>query len=398
MDKSVGVVGAGLVGLATGMALAERLGVAVTVLDKERSVAVHQSGRNSGVVHAGLYYRPGSLKARLCRQGAELLREYCLANDLAYLPCGKVVVATQDRELPALEEIGRRAEANGVPHVRRLGPAELSAREPHVRGIAALLSPETAVVDYRQIARRIAQDVEEWGGVVRLGAEVTAVTHRRRQVVVRAGEDELAFDHLVVCAGLHSGRFAGLVGASPGPAVVPFRGEYYELVPESEHLVNGLVYPVPDPRYPFLGVHFTTGVHGGVHVGPNAVPALALEGYRWRDVAPAELLSVLRWPGTRSLARAHWRMGVEELAASVSTSLYCRKARRFVPELRTQDLRRSASGVRAQALRADGTLEDDFAIDRCESVTIVRNAPSPAATSSLAIGRHLAGIVADRLG
>jgi L-2-hydroxyglutarate oxidase LhgO len=398
MTRRLGVVGAGLVGLGAAKALTERLGLPVTVLEKEHSVAVHQSGRNSGVVHAGLYYQPGSLKARLCRQGADLLRDYCAANDLPYLRCGKVVVATDESELPQLDEIGRRAHANGVPNVRRLDGRELSQREPHARGLAALFSPETAVVDYRAVARHLAHDVRDRGGDIRLGEEVTGIVRARNEVVVHAGGEEHAFDHLVVCAGLQSDRFAKMTGATASPAIVPFRGEYYELVPESEHLVRGLIYPVPDPRYPFLGVHFTIGVHGGVHVGPNAIPALSLEGYRWRDIDPRELSAMLRWPGSRSLARAHWRMGLEEMLASGSKALYHRKARRFVPDLRRSDLRRSPSGVRAQALHSDGRLEDDFALDLLDGVTLVRNAPSPAATSSLAIGRHLAGLVSERLG
>lgn len=398
MTKRVGVVGAGLVGLATAKAITERFGLPVTVIEKEHSVAVHQSGRNSGVVHAGLYYQPGSLKARLCRQGAESLREYCDVNDLAYSASGKVVVATSAAELPGLEEIGRRAAANKVPNVRRLDPSELSAVEPYVRGVAALYSPETAVVDYRQVARRMAQDVLEGGGDMRLGESVISVTESSHGVVVGTPVAEHRFDHLVTCAGLQSDRLAAMVGASPSPAIVPFRGEYYELVPQTEHLVKAMVYPVPDPRYPFLGVHFTRGVHGGVHVGPNAVPALALEGYRWRDVKVRELAATLRWPGSRALAREHWRMGVEEMSASVLKGLYYKKAQAYIPDLRKDDLRRSPSGVRAQALRQDGALEDDFALDLRPHVTLVRNAPSPAATSSLAIGQHLAGIVTERLG
>lgn len=397
MTKHVGVVGAGLVGLATAKAVTERLGVPVTLIEKEHSVAVHQSGRNSGVVHAGLYYQPGSLKARLCRRGSELLRAYCEAHELAYLPSGKVVVATHEHELAGLEEIGRRAHANGVPNVRRLDRPELAVVEPFVRGVAAIFSPETAVVDYRQVARQIARDVQERGGALHFGERVTGIRESADEVVVRASGREYTFDHLVVCAGLHSAELATVMGAGASPAIVPFRGEYYELALESEHLVRSMVYPVPDPRYPFLGVHFTKGVHGGVHVGPNAVPALALEGYRWRDVDARQLSATLRWPGSRVLARQHWRMGLDEMSASVIKGLYFSKARRYIPDLEKSALRRSPSGVRAQALRADGTLEDDFALDLRPTVTHVRNAPSPAATSSLAIGEYLAEIVVDRL-
>ncbi len=397
MSSSIGVVGAGLVGLATARALAET-GARVTVLDKERAVATHQSGRNSGVVHAGLYYQPGSLKARLCRQGVGLLRDYCQAHDIAYEAVGKVVVAATADEVPGLEDIGARATANGVPGLRRLGPRELAEREPSVRGVAALLSPETAITDYPAVARRLAEDVRDLGGEVHLGAEVVGIRRAGREVVVATREDELAFRHLVVCGGLQSDHLARLAGGPREPAIVPFRGEYYELVPGREHLVRGLVYPVPDPGYPFLGVHFTRRVHGGVDVGPNAVPALAREGYRWRDLDRRELWETLTWPGTRALARQHWRMGLDEITASFLKRRYVEKARRFVPELRASDLVRAPAGVRAQALRADGTLEDDFAIDFLERVTVVRNAPSPAATSSLAIGRHLAELLGGELG
>lgn len=396
MTKSFGVIGAGVIGLATARALGETLRAPVTVLEKEHSVAVHQSGRNSGVVHAGLYYQPGSLKARLCRQGVGLLRAYCDSHGLAYEALGKVVVATSAEEVPRLDVIAARAHANGVPGLRRLDPGQLAAVEPHVRGLAALYSPETAVVDFRQVAESLAADVHRNDGRVRLDQEVLDVAATPHSVVVRTAGEEHTFDHLVVCAGLQSDRFAGMLGAPADPAIVPFRGEYFELVPEREHLVRALIYPVPDPQYPFLGVHFTRGVHGGVHVGPNAVPASAREGYRWRDLNGRELAEVLRWPGARTLARRHWRMGAQEIAGSVFKEIYYRKARRFVPDLRKSDLRRTASGVRAQALRADGTLEDDFAVNLLDRVTLVRNAPSPAATSSLAIGQYLANLIADR--
>jgi L-2-hydroxyglutarate oxidase LhgO len=398
MVKRVVVVGAGLVGLATAKAIAEDLGLSVTVIDKEHSVAVHQSGRNSGVVHAGLYYQPGSLKAALCRRGAAALRTYCDAHGLPFRATGKLIVASSPEELPGLREIERRAAANGVLDVRWLESRELSKIEPYVRGIAALYSPASAVVDYRAVARQMADDVRARDGEIRLGEPVIDIQQTAGEVVVRTSVGEHRADHLVVCAGLQSDRLAAMAGAPRTPAIAPFRGEYYELVPESEHLVRSMIYPVPDPRYPFLGVHFTRGVDGTVHVGPNAVPALALEGYRWRDVDLRELAATVRWPGSRALARQHWRMGINEMTASLSKRLYYKKARRYIPDLRMTDLRRSPSGVRAQALRADGTLEDDFALDMMPLVTLVRNAPSPAATSSLPIGEHLSGLVAERLG
>ncbi|MFB4312589.1 L-2-hydroxyglutarate oxidase [Actinomadura sp. 21ATH] len=393
----IGVVGAGILGLAVARRLAElRPDAELTVLDKEDRPAAHQTGHNSGVAHAGLYYAPGSLKATLCRRGIALLKDYCADRGLPYEECGKVVVARNAAELAPLAEIERRATANGVPGLRRLDGAELREIEPHAAGIAALHSPETAIVDFTAVARAYAEDVAAAGGTVRLGAEVVRIGRRGDAVTVRTGDEELAFDRLVICAGLQSDRVARLAGDAPAPAIVPFRGEYYRLVPEREDLVRGLIYPVPDPRYPFLGVHFTRRVGGGVDVGPNAVLALAREGYRRRDVRPADLWETLRWPGFRHLARRHWRTGIKELYGSAVKRAFLAEARAFVPDLRAADMVPAPAGVRAQAVDADGSLVDDFRIGRLGPVTTVRNAPSPAATSSLAIAEHLAGkILAD---
>ncbi|MBB3083953.1 L-2-hydroxyglutarate oxidase [Geodermatophilus sabuli] len=391
----IGVVGAGIVGLAVARRLARlRPDAHITVLDKERDVAVHQTGHNSGVVHAGLYYAPGSLKAELCTRGRRLLREFCADHGLVYDECGKLVVARDAGELPALREIERRATQNGVPGLRRLSGAQLREVEPEVVGEAALHSPHTAIVDFRAVARAVADDLRQAGHEIRLGFEVTGV---RRQVgggvVVTSGEEALAVDRLVVCAGLQADRVSRLAGDEEGPAIVPFRGEYFRLVPERSSLVRGLVYPVPDPRYPFLGVHFTRRVDGGVDIGPNAVLALAREGYRRRDVRPADVLQTLSWPGMRPLARRHWRTGLGEFRGSLSRRVFLAAAREFVPALTGADVRRAPAGVRAQAVDRDGTLVDDFRVNRLGSVVTVRNAPSPAATSALAIGEY----VADRV-
>ncbi|MGY1619969.1 L-2-hydroxyglutarate oxidase [Geodermatophilus sp. SYSU D00691] len=394
----IGVVGAGIVGLAVARRLAQlRPDARITVVDKEDDVAVHQTGRNSGVVHAGLYYAPGSLKAELCTRGRGLLREFCAEHGLAYDECGKLVIARNADELPALAEIERRATENGVPGLRRLSGAELTEIEPAAVGEAALHSPRTAIVDYRAVARAMADELRQIGHDVRLGFEVTAL---RRElgggVVVCSEEEAFAVDRLVVCAGLQTDRVSRLAGDEKGPAIVPFRGEYYRLVPEREHLVRGLVYPVPDPRYPFLGVHFTRRVDGGVDIGPNAVLALAREGYRWGDVRLGELLATLGWPGTRVLARRHWRMGVAEFRGSLSRTVFMAAAREYVPEVTDDDVVRAEAGVRAQAVDRDGTLVDDFRIHRIGPVVTVRNAPSPAATSALAIGEHVAArVLAD---
>jgi (S)-2-hydroxyglutarate dehydrogenase len=389
--RRVGIVGGGIVGVA----LAHRIAtmgrdVAVTVLEKEPDLARHQTGRNSGVVHAGLYYTPGSLKARLCRRGVELLSAFCAANGLAYDRCGKVVVALDSDELGRLEAIHQRAVANGVPGVRMIGRDELAELEPHVRGVAALHSPTTAVVDFGEVTRRLAADATRLGAEIRTGVPVTAITHNGAGVAVQADGDRLVFDDLVICGGLHTDRLARLAGHEGDPRVVPFRGEYYELAAGRRGLVKGLVYPVPDPRYPFLGVHLTRRVDGGILVGPNAVLALAREGYRWRDLRPGDLAETLAWRGFRRMAARHWRTGVREVIGSLSRRAFCDAARRYVPELQPADLVRARSGVRAQAVARDGTLVDDFRISRQGHVVAIRNAPSPAATSSMAIAEHIA--------
>jgi (S)-2-hydroxyglutarate dehydrogenase len=388
--RRIGIVGGGIIGVAlahriTGMGL----DVAVTVLEKEPALAHHQTGRNSGVVHAGLYYVPGSLKARLCRRGVGLLREFCAGHGLAYEECGKVVVALDGGELGRLEAIHERALANGVPGVRMVGREELAELEPHVQGVAALHSPHTAIVDFGEVTRRLAADAAAAGAEIRTGVEVRRITQDGGAVAVEAGGGRLAFDELVICGGLHTDRLARLAGHEGDPRVVPFRGEYYELAEGRRGLVNGLVYPVPDPRYPFLGVHLTRRVGGGVLVGPNAVLALAREGYRWRDLRPGDLAETLAWPGFRRMAARHWRTGVREVVGSLSRRAFCDAARRYVPDLRPADLRRARSGVRAQAVARDGSLVDDFRISRQGRVVAIRNAPSPAATSSMAIAEHI---------
>jgi L-2-hydroxyglutarate oxidase LhgO len=381
------VVGAGIVGLAVARQLTlSRPDARITVLDKEDRVGAHQTGHNSGVVHAGLYYTPGSLKARLCTRGRELLSLYCRERDLPYLECGKVVVARDAVEAERLGEIERRAITNGVPGLRRLDAAGLRDVEPHARGVVALHSPRTAIADFAGVARAFADDVRAAGGQIRLGFEVSAISSG---AVRAAGGEELGFDLLVVCAGLQADRVSRLAGDGPEPAIVPFRGEYYRLRPDRTGLVRGLIYPVPDPRYPFLGIHLTRTVGGAVEIGPNAVLALAREGYARRTVVPVDVRETLRWPGFRRLARRHWRAGVHELYASLSRRAFVAAARGYVPELSVRDVERAGAGVRAQAVDADGTMVDDFRIHRVGRVVTVRNAPSPAATSSIAIAEHI---------
>ena len=399
--RRIAVVGGGIVGAA----VARRLLVveesaSVTLLEKETELARHQTGRNSGVVHAGLYYTPGSLKARLCRRGVGLLREFCEDRSVAYDECGKVLVALDAVEEGRLAGIEERARANGVPGVRRLDADELRAIEPHVRGVAGLHSPTTAIVDYPGVTRALAAEVEARGGSVQLGVEVVGLTPRGQQVVVRGrtrdgAVTEEVFDLVVLCAGLQSDRVAAMAGDVADPRIVPFRGEYYLLRPPARSLVKGLVYPVPDPRYPFLGVHLTPRVDGEVMVGPNAVMALAREGYRWTVVSPRDLAETFASAGFRAFARQHWRTGLKEMAGSLSKRRFVDEARKYVPELRVRDVLPGPSGIRAQALDPDGGLVDDFRVNRRGSVVAVRNAPSPAATSCLAIAEHIVDLALE---
>ncbi len=388
--QRIGVVGAGIIGLAVARRLTElRPDATVTVLEKEDRVAAHQTGRNSGVVHAGIYYVPGSLKAQLCRRGVGLLRTYCADRGIALEECGKLVVALDASEVGRLRELQRRATENGDPGMRWLDGPEVREVEPHAAGVAGLHSATTAITDYRAIAQAFADDVRAAGGSVVLGAEVVAIETRPRTVRVRTADDAYELDLLAICAGLQSDRVAQLAGDDREPVIVPFRGEYYRLKPERERLVRGLLYPVPDPAYPFLGVHFTRRIGGGVDVGPNAVLALAREGYRRRDVRLGDLAGTLRSRGFRALARRHWRMGVHELRGSLSKRAFAAEARRYLPEVTAGDLVPAPAGVRAQALDADGSLVDDFRISRIGRVAAVRNAPSPGATSSLAIAEYV---------
>ncbi|HTZ04442.1 MAG TPA: L-2-hydroxyglutarate oxidase [Gaiellaceae bacterium] len=387
----VGVVGAGIIGLAVARRIAElHPDAAVTVLEKEPDVARHQTGHNSGVVHAGIYYAPGSLKAQLCRRGVELLRAYCSDRGIAIEECGKLVVALDTGELARLRELERRATENGVPGLRWVEGDELGQIEPHAAGIAGLHSPTTAITDYTAVARAFADDVRAAGGRILLSAPVTGISVVGRRARVQTPLDMFELDRLVICAGLQSDRVARLAGDDREPPIVPFRGEYYRLAPAREGLVRGLLYPVPDPAYPFLGVHFTRRVGGGVDVGPNAVLAFAREGYRRRDVSLRDLAATVGTRGFRSLARRHWRMGAHELRGSFSKGTFAAEARRYIPGVTAADLVPAHAGVRAQALDPDGSLVDDFRINRLGPVTAVRNAPSPGATSSLAIAEHIA--------
>ena len=388
------VVGGGILGLAVAREIAlRRPDEPVTVLEKEDRLAAHQTGHNSGVVHAGIYYRPGSLKAQLCTRGRSLLREYCTDRGLPYLESGKLVVAVRSDELDRLEALERTATANGVPGLKRLGPSGIRDVEPHARGLAALHSPETAITDFVAVAESYARDVEALGGHIRLGARVLGMRQSPDAVHLATSEGPVSATQVVVCGGVQADRLGVLAGGPPSPRIVPFRGEYLRVVPAKQDLVRGMVYPVPDSRYPFLGVHFTRRVDGSLEVGPNAVLALAREGHRRSSVRSADLRDTATWPGSWALARRHWRTGVREVLGSLSMRAYVKAARAYVPDIGLADVQRGGFGIRAQAVDRDGSLVDDFRIDVEDRISVVRNAPSPAATSSLAIAEW----IVDRL-
>ncbi|MEU2624136.1 L-2-hydroxyglutarate oxidase [Streptomyces sp. NPDC007157] len=393
-DETIGVVGAGIVGLATAREIAlSRPGTRVVVFEKEQEVSRHQTGHNSGVVHAGIYYTPGSLKADLCVRGVALLRAYCQDRQLPYQEIGKLVVAVREDELGRMENLYQRARNNHVPELRKVSREEIKELEPHVGGIAALHSPRTAITDYPAVARAFAEDITDSGGEVRLGFPVTSITTVPGGIEVASGQDRVRVDRLILCAGLQSDSVARLAQDSQEPRIVPFRGEYMLLRPDRTDLVRGLVYPVPDPRYPFLGVHFTPRVDGSVEVGPNAVLALAREGYRRSRVSPRDLVGLAAYPGAWKMAARHWRTGVKEYRGSFFAAAFMKDARLYVPGVGARDVVRGGAGVRAQALDRDGTLVDDFRIHRVGRITAVRNAPSPAATASMAIAEHITAAV-----
>ncbi|MGC9666494.1 L-2-hydroxyglutarate oxidase [Planosporangium sp. 12N6] len=385
------VIGGGIVGLAVAYRLvSDRPGATVTVVEKESAVGAHQTGHNSGVIHAGVYYRPGSLKARLCRAGSASMVRFCTEYGIPVSVCGKLIVATAGDEVPRLHALHSRALANGLP-VRLLSPAEARGYEPHVTCVAAMHVASTGIVDFGAVCERLATLLTEAGAQVRTGERVVAL----HDGVVATTAGEIRADAVVNCAGLHADRIAALAGVDVPARIVPFRGEYHELRPERRFLVNGLIYPVPDPALPFLGVHLTRMIDGSVHAGPNAVLALAREGYRWSRVDPRDVLDAVSYPGLWRLGRRHLRYGLTELGRSLSRRRFAASLARLVPEIGVDDLLPAAAGVRAQAVRPDGSLVDDFLIVRHGRQVHVLNAPSPAATSSLEIARHITAQLPD---
>lgn len=385
------VVGGGILGLATARELQRRRpSWKVVVLERESDIAAHQTGSNSGVAHAGIYYKPGSLKAQLCVQGIRSLYEYCDERGLAYERCGKLIVALRRGEVPALDELERRGRANGVEGLRRVGADEIAAIEPHAAGIDGLFSPMTGIVDFPAVARSLADDLRADGGSVVTGAAVTAIEPAGTAARVRHARGELRAGRVITCAGAWADRLAVAAGAEPDPRIVPFRGAYLKLKASRRHLVRGLIYPVPDPDLPFLGVHLTKRVDGEVLLGPSALIVGALDAYDLRRVRWPDLRATLAWPGTYRVARRFWRTGVSELAMALRPERMVAACARYVPELTPDDVEAGPAGVRAQAVGRDGSLVEDFVFSRAGGALHVRNAPSPAATSALAIARHIA--------
>lgn len=394
MQRHVVVIGAGIIGLAAAHELQHR-GHRVTVLDKEHSVAEHQTGRNSGVIHSGLYYPPGSRKAMMGTAGARSMRDFATEHAVPVNVCGKLVVATRDGQVPALMRLLERGRVNGVP-VRQLDPAEARDYEPHVSCVAALRVDSTGIVDFRGVCEALAAVIAARGGDIRLGTPVIGIRPGDRSIAVRTADEKIDADHLVNCAGLYADRVARMAGVRPAVRIVPFRGEYFEFTESQTHLVNGLIYPVPDPTLPFLGVHLTRMVGGGVHAGPNAVLALAREGYTWGHIKPRDVLDYLGWPGLWKLCARHWLTGIDEVIRSLFRVRFLASLRELVPEIRSDGIVRSRAGVRAQALHRDGRLVEDFYVEHAACQTHVLNAPSPAATASLEIARSIADQVEAR--
>lgn len=385
------IVGAGIVGLATAMELVKRRpDLKLVILEKEDRVAAHQTGNNSGVIHAGLYYKPGSLKARMVVEGARSMVEFCQEHNLPYELCGKVVVAVNKEELPRLEDLYSRGTANGVSGLVRIpGGSGLKEYEPNTVGVAGLWSPNTGIVDYKAVSRTYARLVEQGGGEVRLSTEVTGIEQRPDELVVQTIHGEVHTQSLINCAGLQSDLIARMMGSTQGLRIVPFRGEYYLLSPESQKLVRGLIYPVPDPRFPFLGVHFTKKINGSVEAGPNAVLAFAREGYGKTDLNLGHVLGLLTFPGFWSMAGRYWRMGIGEMVRSWNKRAFVTALQGLLPQLAMEDVKPGGAGVRAQAMDTRGNLLDDFSFIEGPRAIHVLNAPSPAATASITIGRAI---------
>lgn len=392
------IIGGGIVGLATALKIQqEQAHLKLLILEKENKLAAHQSGHNSGVIHSGVYYKPGSLKARNCIKGYQLLLDFCRQENIPFDLCGKVIVATSEAELPQLDVIFKRGAENGLQNLKMLSKEALHEYEPHVNGIAGIHVPQTGIINYAKVAEKYAEKLKAGGADIKMGQRVSSIRPGRNKTQVITENESFTAKLMVNCAGLYSDKVAHMTGQSLDLKIIPFRGEYYELVPEKQHLVKNLIYPVPDPNFPFLGVHFTRMAEGGIEAGPNAVLAFSREGYKKSNVNIAELMETLRWPGFQLVARKYWRTGMGEYYRSFSKAAFTKALQKLLPELREEDLKPGGAGVRAQACDRKGGLLDDFLILESPGVVNVCNAPSPAATSSLAIGETVAALALKQL-
>jgi L-2-hydroxyglutarate oxidase LhgO len=384
------IVGGGIVGLATAFqAIRAQPRIRLAVLEKEAAIARHQSGHNSGVIHSGIYYKPGSLKAKNCVAGAAQMAEFCREHSIPYEICGKVVVATDESERAGLDELKRRGAANGVPGLVMFGPDQLREIEPHCTGVAALYVPGTGITDYQQVAQKYAELIQQGGAQILTGCAVQGIVNRDGELVMETTRGSVQAARMINCAGLHSDRIIRLAGEEPALRIVPFRGEYYEIVPKRRRLVRNLIYPVADPRFPFLGVHFTRRITGGIEAGPNAVLAFKREGYRKTDFNVRDAIETAVFPGFWRMAAKYWRSGIGEYYRSLNKQAFTRALQKLVPEIQASDLEPAGAGVRAQALDRNGRLLDDFVIVRSKRIIHVCNVPSPAATASLVIGKQI---------
>ncbi|HEY8313077.1 MAG TPA: L-2-hydroxyglutarate oxidase [Candidatus Baltobacteraceae bacterium] len=399
MIYDIAIVGGGIVGLATGRELLRRHPhLRLIDLEKEDQLSKHQTGHNSGVIHSGIYYQPGSLKAKLCTDGRRALWQYCEAKGIEYKQVGKLILATEESEVPRLQNLMQRGIANGIEGLEVIDAAGIAQREPHARGIAAIYSPVTGIVDYGIVSRHYADDIREMGGEIQTNREVIGLERKGGTTIVKTNAGEVEARYVITCGGLMSDRLAKMTGGSTDPKIVPFRGDYLILKPEKRYLVQGNIYPVPDPEFPFLGVHFTPRMNGDIWLGPNAVLAFAREGYNFTTINLADLFESLTYPGFIKLAGKYMSVGMGEMYRDVVRSAYVKALQRYIPELKVEDTLPGPSGVRAQAMNADGSMVDDFIFEGSEGVVHVRNAPSPAATSSLAIGAYIADDVDKRFG
>ncbi|QDT80661.1 L-2-hydroxyglutarate oxidase LhgO [Gimesia maris] len=393
----VAIIGGGIIGLATGWQISQRFpDISILILEKESQVAQHQTGHNSGVLHSGIYYKPGSLRAINCREGKRAMEAFCDAEEIPWDQCGKVIVAIDKREFSALDRIFERGQQNGVT-CEMIGEERVKELEPHVAGIRGIHVPETGIVDYKQVSARLAERIQEKDNQILTGAEVTGIQHHADSITVKTKQGDFTAKQVINCGGLFSDRVARMGGSKPESKIVPFRGEYYVLKPEAEHLCKALIYPVPNPEFPFLGVHFTKMIHGGVECGPNAVWAFAREGYTRTSINIGDLFEAATYPGFRKMAFKYWKTGLKEMWRSFSKPAFVRELQRLIPEIKADDLEAAPAGVRAQALGPDGTLVDDFLIDESDRMINVLNAPSPAATSSLRIGSMITDLLARRI-